>query len=79
MSVEIVVHDPAPAAERWKATEATPEPEPSEPVPLSGAEPRRFAPGSVSVPLGLVLSTVTVRTALVKGLPATSVVTTRRS
>jgi len=63
---------------RWKAAEATPLVA-SDAFALRPTVAPRVAPGSVSEPLGLVLSTVTVRTGLVNVLPATSLVTTRRS
>ena len=80
-SEAIELQVPAPAGERWKSAEATPEvasPELEETLTL---EPRRLAAaaGAVTEPVGLVLSTVTVRVALAKELPALSVVTTRRS
>ncbi len=46
MSVSTVVQVPAPAGERWKASEATPVPPGSEPEPVSETVPRRLAPGS---------------------------------
>ena len=76
--MEIVVQVLVPAAERWKATEATPLVV-SEAFALSVTVARRLAPGATSEPVGLVLSTVIVRVGLVKVLPATSLVTTRRS
>ena len=51
MSVAIVVHAPALSGERWKATDATPEPV-SPAVPESARLLRRYWPGSVSVPVG---------------------------
>ena len=60
MSVSTVVQVPAPAGERWKASEATPVPPGSEPEPVSETVPRRLAPGSSWEAEGAVLSTVTV-------------------
>jgi hypothetical protein len=58
VSVAIVVHVPAPAGERWKATLVTPAP-PSVAVAVRPTVPRRFAPGSVSETVGpLVSSTI---------------------
>ena len=71
----------APAGERWKATEATPEPASVAPA-VATIVPRRFAAaiGEVRAPAGAVLSTRTFATvALVPGLPAASVTITRRS
>ena len=70
---------PAPAGERSKATEATPEPG-SEAFAVSETVPRRLAPGSFIVAPGAVLSTMRSSTAA-DGLelPTLSVTTTRRS
>ena len=78
VSVAIVVHVSALSGERWKATEATPEPV-SAAVPESARLPRRNWPGSVSVPVGAVLSTRTFAATSVCVLPASSVTRTRRS
>ena len=56
VSVQMVVHVPAPAGERWIATFATPEP-PSVPVASTVTVPRSGVPGSVRPAVGAVLST----------------------
>ncbi len=71
-SVSIVVQVPAPAGERWKATEATPDP-PSLAPAASATVPRSGLPGSVTVPVGAVLLTVTVVVDESVVLPAASV------
>jgi hypothetical protein len=78
VSVAIVVHVPAPSGERWNATDATPEP-PSAALAESARLPRRNWPGSVSVPVGAVLSMRTFAAVCVRVLPAWSVTKTRRS
>ena len=62
----------------WNCAEATPEAASAE-FEAIVTVPRTAAPsaGAVREPVGAVLSTVTVRAALVVWLPATSVVTTR--
>jgi len=77
VSVSIVVHVPWPDGERWKTTCVTPAGSEAEAVRLTVA--RRFAPGSLWLVVGPLLSTLTVRTGPLKGLPAASVVTARRS
>jgi hypothetical protein len=78
-SVQMVVHVPAPAGERWTVTEGIPEP-PSEAVTDSVIVRRRYAPGSVSMREGAVLSTRRLATvAEYVMLPALSVETERRS
>ena len=73
------VHVAAPAGERWKATEATPEPA-SVAFALSETVPRRYAPGSFIVAPGAVLSTTrSSTTADGLELLALSVTTIRRS
>ena len=53
------VHEPAPAGERWIFTSPTPEPAPSPAVaPSVTLVPRRYAPGSLIVAEGAVLSTI---------------------
>ncbi len=82
MSVAIVVQVPAPAGERWKSAEATPEPPSAELEETVTAAPRTLAEaaGAVTEPVGFVLSTRTlVTSAEVKLLPTLSVVITRRS
>jgi hypothetical protein len=79
VSVLMVVQVLVPAGLRWKAAEATPEVTSAESevrliVPLTVAE----AAGAVRLPVGLVLSTVTVTTEEVVVLPALSVVTAVR-
>ncbi len=78
MSVEIVVQVPAPAGERWKATEATPEPPSLDPA-ARATVPRRLAPGSVRLAAGAVLLTRRPATVEVVWLPAASLTSTRRS
>ena len=78
----MVVQTPAPAGERWNCAFATPEPPSAEFELTVTALPRTFAlaAGAVIEPVGFVLSTRTlVTSALVKVLPALSVVITRRS
>jgi hypothetical protein len=74
-----VVHVPAPAGERWKVALATPEPPSAELevrliVPLTVAA----AAGAVRLPVGAVLSTVTVIELLVVELLEVSVATAVR-
>ncbi len=74
----MVVQVPAPAGERWKATEATPPA--SLEVAARATVARRLAPGSVRATTGAVLLTRrSATTAEVVWLPAASVATTRRS
>ena len=80
-SIEMSVHVPAPAGERWKVTVLTVPGAVSEAIALSATlVPRRFAPaaGTVTEPVGRVRSTV-VRTSSVVWRPALSVARTRRS
>jgi hypothetical protein len=75
----IVVQVPVPAGERWKVALATPEPPSAELevrliVPLTVAA----AAGAVRLPVGAVLSTVTLTAVEVVVFPATSVVTAVR-
>src|SRR5207253_904001 len=77
--VAAVVKTPAPATRYWNVTDETPlpaseAPAPSESVPASDAP----AAGDVTEPVGAVLSTNTVRSALVAWLPAASCATARR-
>jgi len=58
-SAAIVVHEPPPAGRRSKATELTPEPSVSLAPALSVIAWRRFAPGSVRVAVGAVVSDLT--------------------
>ncbi len=74
----MAVQVPAPAGERSKVTEATPEP-PSLEVAPRATVARRSAPGSVRVTAGAVLSTRRAATVSMAVLPATSVTSTRRS
>ena len=64
VSLEIVVHEEAPAGERWKSTESTPLVA-SVALAVSAIVPRTFAPadGAVRDAAGAVRSTVTVTTA----------------
>src|SRR4029450_8782500 len=55
VSVQIVVQVPAPAGERWNATDATPLPT-SVASPSRATVPRRLAPGSVRLTQGAVKS-----------------------
>ena len=80
VSVQMVVQVPVPVGARWMTTLRTPEPPVSVLVALSVTVSRRGEPGSVRLEVGAVLSIrrlVTV--AEVAGLPATSMVTARRS
>ena len=67
-----------PAGEYWKVRVSTPEPTSSE-LALRATVPVSWAPGSSIVPVGGVLSTLTVSTADVVTLPAWSVADARRS
>ena len=75
VSEAISVQVPAPAGETPKATRTAPPPV----VAVSETVPETTAPGSVSVTLGPVESTVTGFTAVVRTLPAASVITARIS
>jgi hypothetical protein len=81
VSDAMVVHVPAPAGERWKVADATPEPESAE-SEETATVPRTLAleAGAVTEPLGDELSTITFATlAEVNEFPMLSVVITRRS
>jgi hypothetical protein len=74
VSVAIVVHELAPAAERWKAAFRTPEPASAESEVTDTVVPRTFADaaGAVTEPVGLVESFVNVRLVVVAVFPTTS-------
>ena len=79
-AVPTFVHESAPDGDRWNWADATPEP-PSAELDVTLTVPRTLAVvGAVTAPVGSVLSTRMLLTdAEVVTLPATSVVTTRRS
>ena len=78
----MVIHIPAPATERWKDADETPEPASPEldETGTEGPVPPAPGDGAVRDPVGAVLSTLTLPTVgELNVLPTLSVVTTRRS
>ena len=76
--MQMFVHVPAPAGERWKTTEAMPPP--SDAVALSVTAPVSGVPGSVRDTVGTTLSTrLLVCVVAAVWLPATSAPTARSS